>query len=358
MLTITPRRYRDLTPLQRATWIRIQEADRAFRSPCFRPEFVAAVDAVRDDVEVAVFEQEGRPVGFLPYERRNRGRARPVAGKLSDFHGGIVSGDVGWTAERFLSGCGLASFDFDHLVAGQRSFDDRAWARWDSWAVDLRGGFDDYCRERRASSASRFRKIESRGRKLEREVGPLRFTLDDRDPAAFDSLMRWKRGQYHDTGVADVLSHEWAAALVRRVLQEKETGFRGLLLTLRAGDALVAVDLCLASHGVLQSWFPAYDRAFADYSPGHVLLLETARRAADGGLHRIELGRGTEDYKRLFANDTTPLVEGAVDLRPVVGSCRHVAQRLVEWARRSRLRNFLRVPGRFIRRWSDQAALS
>ena len=355
MLTISPVRFRQLAPSQLELWTRWQEAAPSLRSPCFRPEFTRLVDAVRADVEVAVFEQRGETVGFLPFERRPGNRAVPVAGALSDFHGVIVGPGTVWTAPQFLDGCGLVSFAFDHLLADQTAFEEHHWNRVESPALDLSEGFEAYSRHLREASASQLKRIQRRTRKLEREIGPLRCVFHETDDAIFERLVDWKRQQYRDTGVPDRFAVDWTVALLRRVLDEKGPGFRGVLGTLYAGDTLASIDLGIASHGVLQSWFPAYNRDLASYSPGLIHLLETARHGEANGIHRIELGRGEEPYKRFFGNAGIEVAEGVVDTRPVVGWCRRTMFNTATWIRKSPLRDAFRKPARLLRRLGPQA---
>ncbi len=83
---------------QEAAWANLQQADRTVDHPCFRPEFAKAAAAVRSDVEVTVMEEDGRFVGFLPFQRNRHDIGRPVGSVLSDMHGAIVAKDVEWDA--------------------------------------------------------------------------------------------------------------------------------------------------------------------------------------------------------------------------------------------------------------------
>ena len=80
----------DLTSLELSLWDRLQRGSREFESPYFRAEFTQAVAAVRDDVEVAVIEEDGAAAGFFPFQRRSLNLGKPVAGRLNDFHGVIL----------------------------------------------------------------------------------------------------------------------------------------------------------------------------------------------------------------------------------------------------------------------------
>src|SRR5687768_15385075 len=59
-------------------WRALQRENPGLQSPYFRPEFTQAVARVRDDVEVAVFEDQGKAVGFLPFQRCQLNMGKPV----------------------------------------------------------------------------------------------------------------------------------------------------------------------------------------------------------------------------------------------------------------------------------------
>jgi CelD/BcsL family acetyltransferase involved in cellulose biosynthesis len=55
-----------------------------------------------------------------------------------------------------------------------------------------------------------------------------------------------------------------------------------------------------------------FNKDFARYSPGLVLLLELARAAESVGIREIDLGKGDAQYKTAFATGVVPLLEGSV----------------------------------------------
>ena len=90
-------------------WCRIQSAEPALTSPYFRPEFTAAVAAVRSDVQIGILRQGADLVGFFPFQRSKLQMGRPVGGPLSDYHGLICPRNVQCQPEELLSGYGLAT---------------------------------------------------------------------------------------------------------------------------------------------------------------------------------------------------------------------------------------------------------
>src|SRR4051812_10989811 len=91
----------------------------ALTSPYFCPEFAKAVASVRSDVEIAVMENDGKIVGFFPYQREREIIGRPVGGIISDYHGIICDHDLEFCAVDVLKRVGLSSWEFDHLPLTQ-----------------------------------------------------------------------------------------------------------------------------------------------------------------------------------------------------------------------------------------------
>jgi CelD/BcsL family acetyltransferase involved in cellulose biosynthesis len=85
---------------------------------------------------------------------------------------------------------------------------------------------------------------------------------------------------------------------------------------LRAGGTIVAAELGLTAGDRHHLWFPIYDPAFARYSPGALMTLETLRAAAERGIARVDFGPSEEAYKEDFAVPMEPVLEGTVAMRP------------------------------------------
>src|SRR4051794_12390922 len=90
MINVRLTRPEKLTSEELALWDRLQRQQPDFESPYFRPEFTQAVAGVRQDVEIAVLQQDGKAVGFFPFQRSSLNLGKPVGGKLNDFHGVLL----------------------------------------------------------------------------------------------------------------------------------------------------------------------------------------------------------------------------------------------------------------------------
>jgi CelD/BcsL family acetyltransferase involved in cellulose biosynthesis len=148
-------------------------------------------------------------------------------------------------------------------------------------------------------------------RRIEKEIGPLRFEFDDRSAEAFDACVRWKSAQYQASGYVDMFASSVNVQLFKR-LQE-----RGALLvsSLRAGSTLMAVHFGATNDRRLGSWIPAYDVALQKYSPGRLLLEDMLKASHARGDLEFDFLIGNEAYKFQFA--THSRVIGEVGSPPV-----------------------------------------
>jgi CelD/BcsL family acetyltransferase involved in cellulose biosynthesis len=336
----------ELTPDLIARWGCWQRADPTLASAFFRPEFTQAVASVRSDVEVAVLEEEGEVAGFFPFQRGRWGIARPVGGRLCDFHGLVAKPGLAWDAEELIRGCGLRGWEFDHVPTSQRGFLPYGYATAHSPFLDLTDGFELY-RKQKAGSDLVQRGLRL-GRKLAREVGPLQLDVQSSDPQVFAKLLQWKSAQYRRTRVTDVFSFRWVVQLLERLVRQRHEPFAGWLLALRAGEQLAAVQLMLRSHEVVHDWFSAYNRSLAHYSPGVVLSVEFARIAQRLGICHVDMGRGMTQFKRGMMTGVTELAEGCVAFDRTTRISRLGWHRARAWVRSSALG----IPARLVARWT------
>jgi CelD/BcsL family acetyltransferase involved in cellulose biosynthesis len=329
----------------RARWAALQSADPRLDSPYFRPEFTAAVGAVRASAEVAVLEDGSGLIGFFPYERGRFGLATPIGGHLSDFHGVIGDTDRIEDAVALLRGCRLNAWDFDHQLASQPLFAPFADVQSRSPHVDLTGGFAAYVAASRASGSENVPQLRRKERRLADALGPIRFEADTTDRMVFDQTLSWKSAQYRSTGQRDAFAApSWARELLARIQQHRDPAFAGIVSALYAGDRLVAGHVGMRAAHVWHYWFPAHDPARAEFSPGSILLLRMIEHAASIGLTRLDLGKGEARYKSRFMNGAVPLIEGRLERDSAVTAYRRAARRLYRWAR-------LTPPARALRRF-------
>jgi CelD/BcsL family acetyltransferase involved in cellulose biosynthesis len=290
-------------------WSELQRARALYRSPFFRPEFTLAVARVRE-VRVAIIEREGSVAGFFPFELGRGRTGLPVGRPFSDYHGVVLADPAALDPRELVRACGLSAWSFDHLPAAMTPFAPYAFADGRSPSLDLSDGFEAYLAGRRRHSD--IRGARRKARKLAREVGPLHLEAETDAPELLVQAIEWKRRQYGETGVRDVLADPDARDLLGRVYAARGEAFGGVLSVLYAGDVVAGVHLGLRSADVWHSWFPTYNPELQQYSPGLILMLELARAAPGLGIREIDLGKGEARYKQGLATGWVPLYEGAV----------------------------------------------
>lgn len=319
-----------VTDADREAWARVQEAEPSLASPFFRPEFTEIVAAVRDDVAVAVVRRDD-DVTFFPFQRGRLGRGRPVGGRLSDYQGLVARGNPDLDAKTLLRACGLHGWDFDAVVAAQRTFEPFHRRVRSSPYLDLSRGFETFVAERAAARSDQVVDVQRQAERLTADVGPVRFETHVEDSTGLELLFRWKSDQYRRTGSLDIFTYPWVREVASRIQAARNEGFAGLLSMLYVSDQPVAAHLGMRSRSVWHYWLPAYDRRFAKYSPGLILLLRMAEAAGELGLPAIDLGKGDALYKSRLANANATLAEGSADVSSVgrvTGSSTRLARRI------------------------------
>ena len=346
----------DMTDAMIAKWNAWAAPGGHLVSPYFRFEFTAAIAAVREDVRIAVIEDEdGDIAGFFPHHIAHDGVIRPVGAPMSDYQGVIARPDTPMPMPAIVRAAGGSAIVFDNWYCPRGGSEAARRGREGSVMVDLSHGSDAYFAERRAAHRDHFRKTARRGRAAARDFGPVRVELADADGLAFGQLAAWKRDQYRATGKLDVFGIDWVRQALDALRTTGSEDFGGLTASLWFGDRLAAVEFGLVSGGVYHSWFPAYDPELARYSPGLLLLRGLFEHAADRGIARIDLGRGGHHYKKYYASYEVPLDQGRV-LVPGVAAAAIRSWELTERAARVMPDTLAELPVRLRRRWAQVSA--
>jgi CelD/BcsL family acetyltransferase involved in cellulose biosynthesis len=330
-----------------SAWSGLQRSNQALASPFFRPEFTLAVAAERRGVNVAVLEERGEPVGFLPFERSRWGSGQATGAFINEFQGAIVRSDVEWEPRVVVRAAGLRHWRFDHLAAAQSAFAPYRYVFVDSPYLDLSQGFEHY-RKSRGKSAARFlAQISYKERKASREIGEVRLDVNPADRGALGRLIHWKREQCTRNYTRFVYDFDWLNRLHDRCLDQATDDFAGMLFSLYMGNRLAACCFGIRSHGVMQGSILGYDRELKRYAPGLVLVSRMAQAANALGITRIDMGSGRSSYKDSLASGYFQIAEGVIPAQPALDRI-HCG-----WFRaKQRLRaTWLRKPAGVYRRW-------
>jgi len=296
-------------PEDRRLWSAAMRSE-GIASPFLSWAFVDVIGQVRDDAWVAVVEGDEGP-GYFAFQRGPDGSGAPIGAGICDAQAFIAPPPWDFRPQQLFSACGLEAWSFDHMVVEQAPFEPFHRERHRVPVVELASGYQAFDKRIRSHSKDFLPQVLRRRRKLEREIGPMEFEWSTSGvEEAMMVLQEWKSNQYHRTGVWDRFGHPWIVGALNRFAHTRDPDCTGLLSVLRAGEVPVAVHLGLMSRDRLCWWFPAYDPAFARYSPGLILILELISAAADRGVPLLDLGRGEHDYKLRIADRFYEVAEG------------------------------------------------
>lgn len=348
-------RPRDLSQRELDAWREAIADAVPFGSPFFHPEYVLALAEFRPQVEVAVVRQHGDAVGWLPFERHGS-VGQPLGIKLADFQGAIFREGYEVPLDQMISKTGLKVWKYDHLLAEQAPQNGRLETDESPW-LDLRDGYDAYVARRRAAGSATISKTMRKHQKLIEGGHSVEFCWHDPAPEALKQLWEWKSAQRLATGTMDVLQIDWVCPFLERIAQTEQSGFRGIVSTLRIDGELAAVHMGMHTATTFHHWFPAYSSAWGPSSPGLIILLFIAREAAQRGMQRIDLGKGEDRYKSSFASGITHVSTGTIDDSFVRQALRTSLSSTKQWVKNSPLRAAAKWPARWWRRWRTQTSM-
>ncbi len=192
-----------------------------------------------------------------------------------------------------------------------RGFQPAPLVRWAGFRT-----FDDFITAVEERSKSAFKTTARKARKLERELGPLRFVAATSDEKVLTSIFAWKSDQYRRTSLPDLFASPRTRALFRHLLRAGAIQ----LSALYAGDRLVAAHAGPRYQGRFYHWVPAYDpdSELAKYSAGNALNHELLRASHEARDHTFDMLLGDEPYKWRYAThvaDIGPLGSAPPALR-------------------------------------------
>lgn len=323
---------RDLTQDEIAGWRAFQQLSPWLDSPFFSPEFTCAVGAARSDTRVAVLHAGGKRAGFFPFHATGRGIGKPVGGTFSDYQGPILAPGIRVTASNLLLACRLRAYDFNHCPAQLEPLASGGFVQSTSPRIRFDDGYEAYLAGCTSSLRDAVRNTERRGRKIEREVGEVVYTFDDRREECWDWLVETKTRALAKEGTQAGFELPWIKQLHAELRRAHAPEFSGLMSTLACDGRLIAAHFGMRRGPVLCWWHTTFDETYRQYGPGLMLLLSTIREGAARGLTVIDLGRGNQHYKMVFSNDQYDLCEGAIARTGTVAAVLRAGHKLVSKA--------------------------
>lgn len=347
----TAKRVSELTLPERAAWMRLRAQNPALYSPYFDIGYAEIISTLRSDTHVVIAMRGDEYAAFLPYQCGGRlGFAAPIGAPMTDYHGVIKAPDETLDITTLLSKAGIGGFGFNALIEAHAA-PLTVRGEHEAAAMDLSNGAKSWREDRDASYRRALKSLRRRIRKTEADYGERRFEYKTGSRAVFDTLMSWKRAQFKLTGKYDVLSAGWTLSLLERLFEAPENALRCEMHALYFGDKLAAVDLGITDGATYHSWIVAYDSEFSTLSPGIQLLEGLIDEAAALGYKRIDLGAGTDGYKKHYASDPITVKSGFAAVKGPAGTLLSLYGKAEEMGEKS-LKD---LPGKLRRRYTQIA---
>jgi CelD/BcsL family acetyltransferase involved in cellulose biosynthesis len=301
-----------LSPSDIARWRALQTLDPAWDSPFLSPGWALAMERRQPrEVKVCVLRRDGEAVGFMAV-RVAGAVAMPAGAPMNDYQALVAGPGVSVDPRRLVDALGVQRLDFSHMLEDQTAFAPHMRGGCTSYGLDVSGGYAAYAQGRRESGSGVIKDIDKRRRKVEREVGPVRFAALEPCSDTLDQLLAWKRAQYRATGQTDVFATAWTVNLLCELLRTREDGFGGGLFTLHIGDRLAAAQFNLLGRRTVHAWIIAHDEAFERYSPGLMLFQDILKWMDATAYDRLDLGAGDYRFKLQLSNANRTVAHGFV----------------------------------------------
>lgn len=322
---------RELDDDDAQAWGALQSQVSVFSSPLLGPHFARAVGAVREDARVAIWRENGKALGFLPFHRRPSAFARPIGAPFSDLQGLVSAADDDIDGGDMLQAAGLRALKvnglidpFGVLASGPQT---EAYSR----RIVLNGDVGTYLQRVRAQSRNGAKNLKRYSQRLHQDFGALRLSAPDTRRAALERLFAWKSAQLRSTGMHDFLAVDWIQTLLHRLYETRRHGFEGLMMSLYAGDRHVAGQFGVRLNGHFHPWIGAMDPELRPYSPGVVFQWHAIEAMPALDLDIFELGVGGEHWKRMFSLESLSVRTGLATASGPAGRATATQERLYDW---------------------------
>lgn len=346
--TITVKRAHELSEADCTAWAALRTSNSATYSPYFHLDYTRLLSKLRDDVFIACIYENGLPVAFLPYQGQKF--ARPVGAPMTDYHGFICKEDASFDTVEVLKAAGIGAFHFSASINSQMS--SHFQNTDDGVLMNLSEGAKTW-REARDSSYRRHLKSNRRRiRKASEDIGEPHFVWQSKEQDIFNQLIAWKKHKFTETGKYDVLSADWTMQLLTQLWQRPKGDLKCDIQALYFGDRLAAVDLGLSDGATFHSWIVAYDGELHSYAPGIQLLEGLIDASSELGYKYIDLGVGTEGYKRHYATESIKAGTGFIAAQGSAAALSNLYSKAESFGQKA-LKD---APGKIRRRYTQIAA--
>lgn len=316
------------------------EADAAFATPYQRYDFQAAWHAHRNERAgvtpriVVAYDAARQPLMLLPL-----GVADEFGVRLAEFFGGKhVSFNMPLWQRDFAASA--TKQDIDAIIAGIRAqcadIDILSLTRQPAVWLGTANPFALLPHQRsvndcpllnltpgdapanRISNSFR-RRLKGKERKLQSLPGYRSFLAqtDAEIDRVLEAFFRIKPLRMAEQKLPDVFAEPGIEPFIRQACHATlpQGGHAIALHALECDDEVIALFAGVADANRFSMMFNTYTMsANAKYSPGLILMRDIIDHYAERGVRTLDLGVGSDDYKRLFCKDDQPMIDSFVPL--------------------------------------------
>lgn len=300
----------------RAAWGSLRKSNPALWSPYFDIRTTDVLARHAKDSNLLVAYEQGEIAAIFPFQGKKNGLIRPLGAPMSDQHGLICAPSCKVSLAAMLKRAGATGFTFSGLLS---PISGSLGASTSSCHVaDLSGGYSAYAAWQKANWNDQIKKNARRMRQGQTQWGPMRVeTACPKTSTHFETLMAWKQAKYIETNRHNVLGVTWIQDCLRDLYHSRDPDFRGEITCLYFGEHLAALEFGLRAGTVMHSWFPAFDRTYAQVSPGILLMDGMIELCARQGITKVDLGVGHAQYKRHASNAPFEVYGGTFPVSPL-----------------------------------------
>ena len=335
---------KQITDELRADWEVIRTGSPDLRPPFFSPAFIEAVEAARPGIQIGVASNSSGAQAILAFRNKN-GDAFPPGSGVNDAHGIVASSQARIDPIECMTAFGLSSYAFHASPPSNQLTSPFKIGSTRAYLADLTvdpNGYEHYLR----STSTTIDRQGQKTRRLQRELGPMRFEFDCRDPKMLERLIDLKCQQYLRTHTFNILGVAWIRKLLFELFENRSRSVKGILNVLYFGQTPVALHYGMTEGDLLHYWYPVYAPEYHHGSPGTQLFLEVAREATAQGYTAIDMGYGEQAYKDKLTNVVTEMDFGLVCksgiYRRYYGAKLAIDERLRNWKWRQHLKPLAR----------------
>jgi len=346
--TVSVKRAQSLSETDRAAWAALRASNSQNYSPYFHLGYTELLSKLHDDVFIACIYENNLPIAFLPFQGERF--ARPVGTPMTDYHGFICKEDANLDPVDILKATGIGAYHFSAIINSQMM--PHIQSEIDGVMMDISGGAEVWRAARDGSYRRYLKSNRRRIRKASEDIGEPRCIWRSKDQAVFDQLITWKTKKLTETGKYNVLSADWTMELLRTLWQNQNEELSCDMHALYFGNRLAAIDLGLSDGDTFHSWMIAYDGDLHSYAPGIQLLESLIDACAELGYKRIDLGVGTDGYKRHYATETIKAGTGFIAVQGSAAAFSKLYSKAENFGKKA----LSDAPGKLRRRYTQIAA--